>query len=138
MPGRKIDANLYVQKTNKTNTVIVHFTDRRLKRFVWAAKNKLRRTSEDTVKDLNINDNLTPYNYSMLITLKQETGCLRTSNKPYFETIYSFEDKVFVKKLKDATNPDAVHIHGLTQPQSFLRSYLRVNAASTSEEGLQV
>ena len=39
MPCHEIDANLHVQKTNKTKLMIVHFIDQRLKRPVYAKKN---------------------------------------------------------------------------------------------------
>ena len=119
--GSEMDSNLHVQKTKKTDTLVVQ-------------KNKLRRTSEYAIKDLYFNDNLTPYNYSMLKTPKQEKERLRTSNKPYFETINSFKGKVFVRKQKDTSNQIAVHIRSPTHLQSFPMSYLHVNAASMSDE----
>ena len=108
--NREMDTSLIVQKTSRPNTVILTFSDRRFKLFIFKACKNLRTANDEVSSDLYLNDNLTPYNFSILMSLKRERSRRRTENRPLFETIYSIDGKVFVKLTRGAPNQEAVNI----------------------------
>ena len=58
---REIDANLRVQKIPKEKTLLLILSHERFKKFIFAAKRKLRESRDDVYTGLYINDHLTTY-----------------------------------------------------------------------------
>ena len=87
MSPREIDANFNVQKTPRPNTVLLKFSDKRFKIFVYPAHKKLRISQAD-LSGLYINKNLTSYNYSLLKALKSEKKHRYENNLPNFNSVY--------------------------------------------------
>ena len=71
MEPREIDANLTAVKASKDNKVIVCFSHKRFKLFLFKARKNLRSSNEVATKDLYINDNLTTYNFGLLMQLNK-------------------------------------------------------------------
>ena len=110
MPPREIDQNFSIMKSKRKNTVIVQFSDRRFKIFLFQARKKLRSTSENDVSDLFLNDNLTSYNYSILSKLKYIRKERRECNKCVFESVYSIDGKIYIKMKSQDPNSESKHI----------------------------
>ena len=122
MNQREIDANLYAQKSPRLNTVLIKFSDRRFKIFLYSARKRLRNGEGDSLRNLYINEYLTSYNYDILKKLKQEKKRLEENGSPSFASVYSFEGRVFVKRnLDDATN-QAIHVRNPTVMKEFISS----------------
>ena len=108
MSNREIDTNFNVQKASRNNTVIVKFSDRRYKLFLYCAHKKLR--SDEADEDLFLNDDLTSYNFSLLMKLKRLRKERKDNGKPVFESVYSIDGRVFIKMIKQDPNADSIHI----------------------------
>ena len=133
MEAREIDQNFIVHKSSRVNTVVVTFSDRRFKLFAYKARKKLRDESEENVSDLYINDNLTTFNFSMLMQLKRIRAERKNSNKVVFETVYTIEGKVFVKMHRADSNDEAKYIKSEAVLDEFIRSLdTNESAPSTS------
>ena len=122
MSDREIDANFNVQKTKKENTVIVILSDKRFKKFIYVAKKKIRHELPETLDNIYINDNLTAYNHSLLMSLKRDRTIRRNEGRPTFDTVYTFEGKVFVKRCRSDRNEEAVYIKNKQLLEDFLKN----------------
>ena len=100
MPRRNIDLNLLTKKGHNDNTVIVKFSDKRFKNFMYQAKKQLRLNNSATHQNLFINDDLTPYNYKIYMDLKKYRKSLNRNNDP-FRFIYTRDGRVYVKMTTD-------------------------------------
>ena len=120
MPPREIDSNLNVQKTPRPNTVLLKFSDKRFKIFLFSARKKLRISQAD-LSGLYIIEHLTSYNYSLLKALKSEKKHRYENNLPNFNSVYSFEGKVYVKLPGDESPNLALHIKNPASMNEFLR-----------------
>ena len=116
MSSREIDTNMEVRKLPRENTVLLVLSDLRFKRFIYAARKKLRANFPDRYESLYINENLTNYNYSFLKFLKDEKK-RRTECEAPIVSVYSFDGKVFVKS---GVSDTAVHISNRSSLKSFL------------------
>ena len=81
--NREIDQNCYVRKSKRANTVVVTFSDRRFKLFMYRARKKLRSEDNGGTNELFLNDNLTTYNFSILMNLKREKKKCRNKMEKY-------------------------------------------------------
>ena len=119
MDRRNIDANLQAKKSPKQNTVIVIFSQRRFKLFLYSAKKKMREVSDDSYVGLYINDNLTSYNFKILMELKSKRKSYVQSEDPFI-SIYSFEGKIFVKLKKNSPSSNGDHVKSPPQIRHLL------------------
>ena len=134
MERRSIDVNLQVKKTARTNTVLILFSHRRFKAFVYAAKKRLNQDNDRNVSNLYLNENLTSYNFHLLMTLKRERKRRSEECIPNFETVYSFEGKIFTKKKRTDPNDNAVHIKNPSDLNKFLQILVSVPSVSTMND----
>ena len=130
MEHREIDSQFTVKKLPRNNTVLVTFSDKKFKRFIFAAKKRLRLENVEICNNLYINENLTSYNYSILKKLKLEKTRRFLEKIPTFESVYAFEGKVYVKKSR--SEQSAVCISNTREYMEFLDSLGNVAVASTS------
>ena len=98
MEAREIDINLRVRKIPRDNTVLLTFSDRRYKQFIFAARKRLRQSPENDINGLFISDNLTSYNFSIFKDLKNELKRRNELNLAGLSRVYCFEGKVYIKK----------------------------------------
>ena len=129
MSPREIDQNFVVHKAKRTNSVIVQFSDRRYKLFLFKARSKLKQNDQNSVINMYLNDNLTGYNFEILKNAKKIRVLRKATNKPCFESVYTIDGRVFLKMKKDDSNDAAVHIKTnelldqivmkLDEPQAF-------------------
>ena len=109
MNEREIDANLKAFKSARDKTTKVIFSHIRFKKFLFAARRKMFLDDRDACQNLYINENLTPYNYDILKTLKREKKRREENNEPNLDAVYTFEGRVFVKKVRtDSKTPGTV------------------------------
>ena len=96
MEQRLIDANMTVRKTTRQNTVLIRFSHSRFKRFLFRAKKDLRENENPVSEVLFINDNLSNYNFQILMSLKHARKRCVSGSDP-IKSVYCFEGRVFVK-----------------------------------------
>ena len=128
LEGRELDSNLKIRKSQRSNTAIVTFSDKRFKNFVFSARKQLRLSENDNDNTLFINDNLTSYNYNILMKLKNKRKSLENENNP-FKSIYTHDGRVFVK-LKRNNDANGTHI----KTSSQLTTYLQELESSTATD----
>ena len=125
-----IDDNLICRKTSKPNTVIVTFSQRKFKLGLFRSKKTMRLEGSSSYKDLYINDNLTPYNFKLLMSIKSERTRRSNGDLKSFDTIYTHEGRVFVKISKSGDKKSAIHI----RTRSIFCNFLRDLDKSSSNE----
>ena len=110
MPDREIDMNMTANKSPRPHTVIIKCSDRRFKLFLYAARKKLRSDHPNLAENLYMNDDLTSFNYGLMKRVKNMSK-LRVQNlKMTFETVYSFNGRVFVKLKRSDSSDSAILI----------------------------
>ena len=109
MERRSVDANLAARKVSRANTLLIRFSDRRYKAFVYSAKKELREENPQLTENLYVNDNLTTYNFKLLMDLKKMRKRRREEGKRTFEVVYSRDGKVFIKH--DIRDPPTSSTH---------------------------
>ena len=119
MPPREVDANLHVQKSPRPNTVLLKFSDRKFKNFLYSARKRMR-NSELNLNYLYINEYLTSYNYSILKSLKTEKRRRSEGDLPNFHSVYSFEGKIYVKMHLDEQSNQALHVKNQSTVREFV------------------
>ena len=119
MSPREIDANVYVQKTRRPNTVMLKLSDKKFKSFIYSARKTLRNSSSN-LTGLYINEYLTSYNYTLLKKLKTEKKRRNENNLPNFNSVYSFEGRVFVKLHGSEQSGEAIHMKNSNILMEFL------------------
>ena len=77
---------------------------------MYRATKKLRSEENGGTNELFLNDNLTSYNFSILMNLKRERKKMQEQNGKIFESVYSIDGKVFIKILKTNSNDSAIHV----------------------------
>lgn len=122
METREIDANIYVQKTPRDHTLLLILSHQRFKKFIYTARKRLREANDQNYQGLYINDNLTPFNASLLGQLKRERLRRTTENLPTFHSVYSFQGKVYAKRVVGAPSSDAVWIKNIDSMKELLRT----------------
>ena len=109
----------------KRTDLALYLSDVKFKRFIFSARKNFRKaneTSETSISDLFFSDNLTPFIYKRYKELKLERDRLSWENSPNYETVYSFEETIYVKKRKFDPDTDAVHIKTMAKLRSFILS----------------
>ena len=122
MDIREVDVNMTVRKI-RDKTVLVNFSSKRYKGFIFSSRKNLRSNSEPITNELYINENLTPYNFKLLKTLKEEKKRrISAENEIKIDSVYTFEGKVFAKVNRNAVaNCKSVHIKSPAVLNEFLR-----------------
>ena len=123
LENRAIDANMKVKKSNRPNTVHVTLSHVRYKKFLFAAKKKQRVENPENYENMFVNDCLTSYNFTMLKKLKAHKKRCHNNNVPCFESLYTFEGKIYVKKKRSAETADAICISTKTTMEKLLAEY---------------
>ena len=111
------------KKTKQRNTVLVRLSNIRFKRFIFAAKKKLKESNPDKCSNLYINDDLTAYNLEILKSLKTEKKKLSDDNMDCFETVYSFEGRIFIKKNRSDDRSSAIWVNSKSKLQNIISEY---------------
>ena len=104
MEWRQIDANMYVQTTRRPNTILITFSDQRFKSFLFKARKNLPQQQVP----IFINDHLTSYNYKILKLAKEERKRNNESHTNLFETVYSYNGRVFIKRSRSDPAAEAI------------------------------
>ena len=99
MEIRERDPNFTIKKGFRDNTVHIKFSDKRYKKFLFAARKRLRQNHPANCENLYVNEILTSYNFGILKSLKAEKKRRTENGETCFHTVYSFEGKIYVKKL---------------------------------------
>ena len=86
----------------------------RFKAFNFAARHKMRESSDSYSAKLFINENLTQYNFSLMKMFKNERVKIRNDQTPSYETVYKFEGIVYVKMKRDDPNDQAIAVRSCT------------------------
>ena len=134
MPEREIDSNMTIQKTGRPNTITINFTRKLFKKFLYAARAKLRRSNPERCGDLFINDNLTHYNFSLLRALKRERRRRGESQLNNFVSVFSLDGRVYVKTSSEC---EKLHIKSKDAYTKYLEA-LGSNCRGSSTRGENV
>ena len=127
METREIDVNMTARKI-KINTVLICFSSKRYKGFLYATRKKLRTSNNPINGDLFINENLTGYNFDLLKKLKRERKSRLDSNcVNKIESVYTFDGKVFVKTNVSSISSGSLHIKN---PMSLVEFIDKLNRTS--------
>ena len=132
MENRSIDVNMKVKKSPRENTVQITLSHIRFKRFLFIAKKKLREENVHNAENLYLNEYLTSYNFEILKKLKAEKKRRNESNLPFFDTVYCFEGRIYVKKVRSADKKDAICIN----TRSSLQKILTENFVAVSQDNI--
>ena len=117
MEQRSIDAQLQVHKCNRENTLMFVFSAVRFKRFLYAARKKLREQANPPI--IYINDNLTTLNFNLIMKLKRERAA-RRDGPAKFESVYSFDGRIYAKIRHSSPKTEAHHIKNKDKMDEFL------------------
>ena len=123
MDNREIDANMTARRI-RDNTILLHLSNRRFKGFLFSARKRLRTAGNPICNDLFLNENLTPFNFKLLKTLKNENKTRISNGTGKFGNVYTFEGRVYVKR-----NESSIHIKNQNNLNEFLNE---VNTVSNS------
>ena len=72
MNSREIDTAMIVKKSTRNYTINIFFSDLRFKKYLFAARKKLRTENPEATEGLFLNENLTSFNFGLLKKLKSE------------------------------------------------------------------
>ena len=96
MGQREIDSNMMVKKGSRENTAHLTLSHKRFKGFLYKAKKQLRVDNNIACNDLFINDNLTTYNFHILMSLKTARKSYPSTHNP-IKSVYCHEGRVFLR-----------------------------------------
>ena len=119
MSTRDTDPNFTTEHRRLNNTVLVTFSSKKYKTFLFAARKKLRTENERLTSDLFINENLTQYNFSLLKLLKTERKRRSKSSLTSIASVFSFDGKVYAKAEPSS---EKTHIKDKDCFENFIRS----------------
>ena len=119
MTTREIDSNFKAVRGGQKHAVLITFSCRLFKTFLFSAKKKLRLNNSPQVDNLFINDNLTKYNYDILKRLKTEKKNRMLNNLPCVSSIFSFDGKVFVKRCNGC---EKIYIRDIEGMNNLMKS----------------
>ena len=122
MDRREIDANMVINKSSRDHTLLLNLSDIRFKKSIYGARKRIFQAQQnaETRNGLYINENLTSYNFKLLMSLKRERKERVSLNKPVFQSVYTYEGKVYVIKVYGSPNSDALHIKNPKMLKDFL------------------
>ena len=118
MTSREIVTAFTVSKWKHKHTVLVNFSRKQFKTFLYAARKRLRQGDEQLSTGLYVNDNLTQYNYNLLKLLKNEKKRRIASKLPSIAAIFSFDGRIFAKHNEDS---EKVYIRDTDSFDKFLQ-----------------
>ena len=118
MERRQIDANMYVQTTKRAQTILITFSDQRFKGFLFKARKNLPQQQFP----IYINDFLTNFNYKILKMAKEERRRSYDNLNPIYETVYSYNGRIFIKKRRSDPTSDAIHIKSCEHLREIIRA----------------
>ena len=118
MNDRAIDKNLNAFECPRNNTVRIELSDVRFKRFLFKARKDLRNNHPECYEGMFINENLTSFNFELMKKLKVELERRKNEQMLNYESVYSFDGKIFVKISKTDDRNAAIHISN----QIFLKN----------------
>ena len=72
MTVREIDNSMSIIRKGRSHSVMITFSSRLFKTFLFAARKRLRGENSDQNSTLFLNENLTQYNFSLLKLVKSE------------------------------------------------------------------
>ena len=134
MENREIDSQFTAKKlSRRNNTVLVSFSEKKFKKFIFQAMKRLRQEDSNLGNDLYVNDNMTLHNYSLLKKMKQEKKRRSDANLPSFESLYVFEGKVFARKNKEDRETHSTWISNKQSMEKFFEMIDSAIAASNSQ-----
>ena len=122
MTGREIDTSMSVIRKGRPHSVMITFSSRLFKAFLFAARKRLRGENSDQISTLFINESLTQYNFSLLKLLKSEKKRRIDANLPSFQSVFSFDGKVYVKAAPDS---EKFHIRNREVYAEFIKTFTR-------------
>ena len=111
MESRSIDRNMRVKKSKRANTVQINLSNIRFKKFLYAAKKQIRVNNPENHEDFLLNEYLTTYNFDILKKLKAEKKRCADEKMTCFETLYTFEGRVYIKKTRTNDKNDAICVN---------------------------
>ena len=117
----KIDSNRVVAKAKVGNTVLLKLSGRRFKVFLFAAKKRLRQSSDNNSVSVYLNENLSSYISNLIMKLQREPKRQREEGIATFESVYSFEGRVFVKRKSTDPSESAM----LFRSEAAIKVYLQ-------------
>ena len=120
MENREIDPNMKIYKLPRDNTIRLVLSDIKYKRFLFSTRKKIRIEQPRFAEDLFINENLSTYNFGILMSLKTERKKREEKEEPNFDSVYSFEGRIFVKKTKNSDRSTAILISSKKSLDNFL------------------
>lgn len=123
MENRSIDANMRVRKSSRDHSVLITLSDIRYKRFLFAASKQLRLHHPQLYQNFYLNENLTSYNFELLRTLKTEKKRRNELNLPCYDTVYSFDGRIFIKKTRTTDRTSAICINTRRSLQNLMNEY---------------
>ena len=132
MENREIGANFHAQKTQTATKILVTLPHHRFKAFIFAVRHKIRESSDSYSAELFINENFTPYSFSLLMMLKNECVKRRNDQAPSYETVYTFEGIVYVKMKRDDPNDQAIAVRSHTTLRGLLTKLDAPNSSITT------
>ena len=129
---RELDLSLQARKVKRASTVLVIFTKKIFRNFLYSARKSLRSVNNPVCDNLFLNDNLTNLNFSILRKLRTERTRRRNEGLPNFFSVFTFEGKVFTKLTESSPK---YCVRDLTEVNNFLRKLdnqnLSENAVNT-------
>ena len=116
MERRIVDLNLQAKKGHRDNTVIVIFSDKRYKPLMYQAKKALRQNNSPEYHGLFINDDLTSFNFKILMDLKNHRKSIERNEDP-FTSIYTRDGRIYIKLKENDPNANGI----LVKTPAYLR-----------------
>lgn len=90
-----MDANLHMRKFPRDDTVLLTLSDRKCKRFIFAARKRIcQNATNDSAPGPPVNHSFISYNYATMNTLKEERKRRHAADLNRLKGVYSFEGKV--------------------------------------------
>ena len=132
MERRIVDLDLQAKKGYRDNTVTVIFSDKRYKIFMYQAKKALRQNNCPEYNGLFINDDLTSFNYKILMDLKNYRKSIGRNEDP-FTSIYTRDGRIYVKLKESDATANGVLIKSPAYLQQLQSRSLGQNDATPSE-----
>ena len=127
LENREFDENMKVFKARRVNSLKIAFSDIRFKKFMYSARKKKLTENPSSLSNLYISENLTSYNFRLLRSLKEEKKRRNDNNETNFDSVYSFEGRIFVKKVRSSDKNSSIPISSKKSMQDFLNQLDEAN-----------
>ena len=134
MERREIDANMRIAKFSRANTVLLCLSHKRFKIFLFKSRKKLRDSNPAEPNNLYLNEHLTTSNHQILMSLKKSKKLRLDEGLPTFASVYTFEGKVYVKKVINSSNIDAIFVKTLSMATEITNDYAAISLSKETSE----